>query len=165
MTKIILAPHADDEVIGCSTLLDKDTIVYYTYPMADKRKQEAEELADKIGMTVEFVSKTSIAHILNQLPDRFESPIVLVPDPNWETHPEHRALGALVAYTGPHVGLRIATYSTTMSAPYILQLSECCRNRKYSLLNRYFPSQRSLWQNDHKYYLFEGIAEWNPDLG
>ena len=27
--KLVIAPHADDEVLGCASILDKDTLVFY----------------------------------------------------------------------------------------------------------------------------------------
>ncbi len=55
-------------------------------------------------------------------------------------------------------GFDVTFYNTLMNAPYIHE----CKNSdgKLALLNTVYPDQKSLWEYDHKYFLFEGYTKW-----
>lgn len=55
MTKLVIAPHVDDDVIGCGGILDSDTYVYYCgvdlfhVVSHEERLEEAQKVADVSG--------------------------------------------------------------------------------------------------------------------
>ena len=163
VNKIIIAPHADDEVIGCSQLLGSSCHVIFTTLMSKARRKEAQDLAEEVGFEVEFKDPSFVLH------DCFvglnlKNTIIIAPDPILETHPAHRLAGFSAWQEALRYKVRFATYTTNMMAPYTRELDEEDQVDKKSLLG-FYPSQKSLWKNDHKYFLFEGLCEWNPKLG
>ena len=80
-----------------------------------------------------------------------------MPDPVYELHPLHRQWG-MVGETMARVGFDVIFYSTNMNAPYIHELAVA--DDKKELLNKVYPDQKSLWEYDHKYFLFEGYNKW-----
>ncbi|GAF99918.1 unnamed protein product, partial [marine sediment metagenome] len=55
-------------------------------------------------------------------------------------------------------GYNVIFYSIQMNTPYIHEV-EAPEDKK-RLLDLVYPSQISLWDNDAKYYLFEGRCKW-----
>lgn len=53
--RLVISPHIDDEVLGCSSVLDKDTCVYYLgvnkfhVVSAEERKEEARNVSEYFG--------------------------------------------------------------------------------------------------------------------
>jgi len=169
MKKFIYAPHVDDEVIGCSQLLDEDTLVVYVceHMPIEERQTEARAAASRLGHTPTWLHPNSIGEAMSTICRAYKKEpfILLAPDPHWENHPDHRMLGSLILRGAEQIGARFGTYSTNMQAPYIRELPPIASDAKHKLLNSCFPSQRSLWETDHRYFLFEGVVEWNPPLG
>lgn len=164
---IIFAPHVDDEVIGCWGLLNADeepAIVAYCSKLVGVRRVEAVNAAKTLG----FIMKQA----RGELPDFIRNVIVSLsidgicwaPDPHWELHPLHKLVGILVRETCASQGVRFGTYSTNMNAPYIRALTPARQAGKRVAMESLYPSQRELWKSDHKYFLFEGRAEWNPPV-
>jgi hypothetical protein len=52
----------------------------------------------------------------------------------------------------------VVFYSTNMQAPYIHEVTE--PDDKENILNILYPSQKSLWEYEKKYILFEGYCKW-----
>jgi len=79
------------------------------------------------------------------------------PDPSYELHPNHRLTGFMGEQLARN-GYDVTFYNTNMNAPYIHE----CKNSdgKLALLNTVYPDQKSLWEYDHKYFLFEGYSKW-----
>jgi len=55
-------------------------------------------------------------------------------------------------------GINIIFYNTNMNAPYIHELKDS--KEKEELLNKVYPSQKSLWEYEKKYVLYEGRNKW-----
>jgi hypothetical protein len=55
-------------------------------------------------------------------------------------------------------GLEVIFYSTNMLAPYIHEVKE--PDKKEEILTKVYPSQRSLWEFEKKYVIFEGRVKW-----
>lgn len=163
MSVIIMAPHVDDEVIGCFSLLDRVSCVIYTKAMSRQREIEAIRLAQFKGWDCKFSTHTLAEQKLMEiLTDHVPNPLVLAPDPHWELHPSHKELGGVINTCCQGAGIRFGTYSTNMNVPYLQELGIAERKEKMNMLNDRFPSQSDMWKYDHKYFLFEGICEWNP---
>lgn len=180
---VIFAPHVDDELIGCSSLLfksacgDSKVIVAYCDPdnFHGKRGKEAQKAADKFKFRVEFrsqgedliefcarvVESQSDEHNRDDLPDL---PICWAPDDHFDAHPFHKQVGAIVFTYCRQFNVRYGTYTTNMNTPYTQELASDRATRKRDLLDMLYPSQKSLWKHEHKFFLFEGRAEWALDV-
>ncbi len=144
---VIIAPHADDEIIGCFELLEKGVVqsVLFSTPAA---LEEAKNLCKYYNV------ETGVYQGLRSFTKKN---ILLFPDPTHELHPLHRQLGAM----GEELlreGYSVIFYSTNMSAPYIKECGNSLKKR--GVLDKIYPDKKSLWQFDHKYFLFEGYVKW-----
>jgi hypothetical protein len=154
MEVIIIAPHFDDELIGCYEILTNPIIKPIIIYMQDdiERKQEALSLK-------KYLDNIQVQLFQKSIPTMFLNPsnILYFPDHSYEIHPEHRKWGA-VGEDYLRQGLNIHFYSTNMNAPYIHEVKEF--KQKRHLLEKVYPGQKNLWKYDHKYFLFEGRCKW-----
>jgi len=151
---LIVAPHADDEVIGCFEVLlkEKQTVIVYTEKLDNIRREEALNLKNQF--------KNSVIQIFSRdIPYHFvdSETILYFPDPTYEIHPAHRNVGAEGEYVLRSKKFNVVFYNTIMNAPYIHE-TNCVK--KEGLLNLVYPSQKSLWEYEKKYVLFEGYCKW-----
>ena len=111
---LILAPHADDEVLGCYSFLGPDTFVLYfgiedrPYVSRQQRIQEIRAAAQRQGFVwkaLEFevneYRTTELISIIEETIQRLKPALVLSPQPSYNQ--DHRAVydAAMVA-TRPH---------------------------------------------------------------
>jgi hypothetical protein len=150
---IILAPHVDDEVIGCYEFLNSNCItqVYYFFDLTSKRRREAYACGDHFGFAVNFVEN------YDTFADNFNyfippSSTIIVPNIN-DHHPQHKLLNKLAKIK--HDG-DIWYYSVDMNI-----LCEPIHNpkKKHDTLNRLFPSQKKYFKTHEECYLFEKIVD------
>lgn len=157
---ILIAPHGDDEIIGCYQLLCRarahQEIVKVFYPMGVGSWEQY------TCTSFNLIPVTDVIGLhagMSPVPD-----ICLhAPDPHFETHPEHRHWGMYAErlFRDGNVGA-LCFYSTIMNAPYIFEVSE--PQKKRQALDDCYPSKSSLWKYDHKFFLFEGSCRWmNPN--
>ena len=149
---IIIAPHCDDEIIGCYEILERKPIVLYVENNDQERQDEAQKLLKEHELVkAQFFFK--------DIPTSLMSPknVYYFPDPIYEIHPAHRKWGS-VGEAMLRSGFNVIFYSIQMNAPYIHEVKEPGEKKK--LLDLVYPSQISLWDNDAKYYLFEGRCQW-----
>jgi len=151
--RVIIAPHPDDEIIGNWEIITKyDSIVVYTSNVSNLRKEESVSIVEHTKISKQIFS--------DDIPYEYvSSPNVTfyMPDPVYETHPEHRKWGAI----GEEMfrrGFDIIFYNTNMTAPYIHEVSD--PNAKCDLLSKIYTSQKSLWKYEYKFFLFEGRNKW-----
>ena len=152
---IIIAPHPDDEVVGCYEILmnTEKKIIIYTGQSSNERKEEALKLKDKIdNIKAVFFNQSIPAHLLK--PEN----VYYYPDPTTEIHPDHRMQGT-IGESMLRQALNVIFYSTIMNAPYIHELYDESA-KKEELLNEIYPSQKSLWEFEKKFVLFEGRCKW-----
>lgn len=153
---LIIAPHPDDEIIGCYEIL-KDTSlsigILYAGTTEGKRREEAVKLRNHIGnIKAQLFQHTIPTSLIN------ENTTFYFPDPIYEVHPDHRQWG-FIGESLARGGMDVIFYSVIMSAPYIHRLADKA-DEKEELLNKVYPSQKDLWKYDKKYVLFEGRCKW-----
>jgi hypothetical protein len=153
---IIVAPHPDDELIGCYSILtnkDMSPIIIYTENISNVRREEALKLKSFLpNIKIQLFQKTISGNLLSQ------SNTYYFPDPYFEVHPAHRASGAIGESMMRENHFNVIFYNVNMQAPYIFEVAKPFD--KKSVLNKVYPSQKSLWKNEAKYYLFEGYTKW-----
>jgi len=153
---IIVAPHPDDEIIGCFDILnnpDNRIIIVYINDIDKKRKEETKKIK-------EIFNNVKATVYLNQIPQHLfnDKPIIHYPDPIYETHPTHRLQGNIGEQLLRYMDLHVIFYSINMNAPYIYENKDW--ESKRIALDTIYPSQKKLWESDHKYFLFEGHCRW-----
>lgn len=142
---LILAPHVDDEFIGCSQVIlnqNNHVTVAWFYDITLERRIEGIDAAAKLGFIPMFTPTSSDL-------DWSQWDQVLVPRRD-DAHPAHKAINTRFREHATDF------YSIDMlSAPV---LPEAQQQRKRELLNMLYPSQSALWERDHKYWLFENVS-------
>lgn len=144
----VIAPHADDEIIGCYELLASGLVKTVLFPNGDVI-EEAERSSEHFLFTRGLIDDEDFYNKHER--------IYVFPDPYFETHPKHRELGAL-GESLLRQQRQVLFYTTNMSAPYIHEVTQ--PKIKLHCLNTLYPRKRSLWDYEHKYFLFEGLTQW-----
>uniref|UniRef100_A0A7C3WMV8 PIG-L family deacetylase n=1 Tax=Dictyoglomus turgidum TaxID=513050 RepID=A0A7C3WMV8_9BACT len=151
MKFVIIAPHPDDELIGCFTLFQKRLVKKVYYILSDlKRRVNAEILGKEWGFSTEFL--TFDEFFKKKLVFQFDE-ICLVPD-ILDRHPLHKAVSVISKAKNYPLGY----YTTEMNTGYVRELTKKDQKLKKKMLDKYYPTEKSLWQYDWKYFLFEGIT-------
>ena len=117
--KLVISPHADDEVIGCASVLDKDSFVYICgvdeskFPAdstsANERLKDLDEASKVFGYTYECNTKSQVNHykendfidIFEKLINKIKPQSVFIPCPDYNQ--DHKAIhhAAIIALR-PH---------------------------------------------------------------
>ena len=144
---VILAPHVDDEVIGCYSLFtdgyDRVKQVIYFYDLTDNRKDEAIEASKFFKFDASFDGYDAIID---------KDAILCVPNIS-DAHPHHKAVNQY-AKTLSNEKLY---YSVDMNRDFVV-LDEADQKFKLTMLRQIYPSQVKLFESDAKYHLFESIT-------
>lgn len=152
---VIVAPHCDDELIGCFEIINNQNnsiIIIYGDDADNKRREEAlklRELFPNIKLQV-FHSSIPSTYVTKDV-------TLYVPDPYFENHPMHRAWG-MMGEGFARMGFNVVFYTTQMNAPYIHETNDS--TKKQAMLDRVYESQKDLWAYEKKYILFEGKCKW-----
>ena len=153
-TFVIISPHPDDELIGCYTLFKRGLVRAVWYGETDEeRMKNAERFGKEWGFEILYGKQLSFYQkfIIKEVYPK--NCVYLFPDTN-EKHPLHRFLSSVAQQSSYKIGY----YSTDMNASYIRELSKKDQQAKRAMLDKYYPDQKSLWENDWRYFLFEGIC-------
>jgi len=150
---VIVAPHADDEIIGCYEVLSKKgkPIIIYSGDMEAARRETVLKLKEHVDCKLQLFQMT--------IPQTFlkKENLFYLPDPHFEHHPKHREWG-YIGETMARNGFHVIFYNTNMTAPYIHEVKN--PDKKEELLNKVYPDQNDLWKYEKKYVLFEGYCKW-----
>lgn len=148
---IIIAPHPDDEIIGAYKYLQNNPIIIYSAEMDAARKESALKLKEFIDCKAQLFQMTVPQPLLKK------GNTYLFPDPIHEIHPDHRMWG-IMGEQMVRGGFDVIFYSVNMTAPYIRKVEK--PDEKRELLEKVYPDQKTLWEYEHKYFLFEGYCKW-----
>jgi len=143
----VIAPHIDDEFIGCFTLLKNKKIekVYYLHAESEERKKEAENCS-KIFQFEPIFSKPIIID---------DSCKYLIPTRK-DMHPDHIIANRQFLKEIKNKE-QIVFYSTRMNVEWVQRLSDEDRKRKKKLFLELFPSQKNFLQSFPFVCDYEGI--------
>lgn len=143
MKTLIIAPHIDDEMIGCWSVLQdraRDITVCFGYELTPERRAEALKLVQfNVALVFGFD---------NLEPDLSAYKEVYVPSRR-DWHAQHKITNSKFRGWATHF------YSVDMEAGVYLGDAES--KTKRAALDDIYPSQASLWATNAKYYLFEDI--------
>ncbi len=155
---IILAPHVDDEVIGCFTALDRGLItdVVYFFDITKDRWDEALDSAEYFGFNAWQGDETFVA-----LPTDLEYNLgpedtLFIPTAK-DSHIDHSRISRLGRELKLGKKCQLVFYTVDMNS-FQAPLPPELRDKKKTALKKLFPSQ-SILLEDEKYHLFEGYTE------
>jgi len=143
----IIAPHVDDEAIGCWSYLaaGRVTEVIYLFELTATRRAEAQAAAREFGFNPVFSTGT--------LPEVRTDAFVLLPSIT-DSHPHHQQANRHYR----NLPNAKQFYQVDMQAGKTV-LGGGAAGLKKQALDRLYPSQKALWATDASYYLFENIQE------
>lgn len=162
----ILAPHIGDETVGCYTRLVRGDVnhVVYFFEQTAKRKLEAHAAASRFCFEPHFVRPEALKKVHDIVGDR----PVLIPAIT-DSHPARRYINqrfrtrferAQIEFYSVDLGQSCRWPKTSLAeldnpAHFNCAMSQC----KHNDLDKLYPSQVKLWENDHSYFLFESIVK------
>ena len=158
--KVILAPHPDDEIIGCFKLLKAGAVkaVLYFFDCEGVRLAELARFCRDLGL--EYRILRPVLHEVESAIEKLKPEAILVPHPR-DYHPHHKTICMLgQALAGMNENLSIKYYSVEMNVPDLDILEPVLREEKRAWLDKYYPSQKKLWETNPKYYLFEYVSKY-----
>lgn len=142
---VVIAPHPDDELIGCFTLLRRGAVKYVYF--LDVDTMEFERSAEEF----KFKVVTDFSEVLNEVD------VILVPDP-CERHPLHKEAYVFGRKLAIKHNKMLGLYSTEMTASYVDLLPKQIALEKRAYLDLIYPSKADMWRYEHKYWLYEGVV-------
>jgi hypothetical protein len=153
---LIVAPHIDDEMIGCWSVLNRkdiDLSVLYMHELTERRIEEALCAAFKFDFTALFNNDdgANVRAVAKYLSANCYSEVYVPSRRDW--HPAHQAVNRQWRHQATHF------YSVDMAHGVLLPDA----HQKRAYLDECYPSQANLWTKDDKYWLFEDIQECDYD--
>jgi hypothetical protein len=145
MNTLIVAPHIDDELIGCYSVLTKKqpgqkVFVLFLNELTPERQEEAAIAGHALGFTPCY----------NEPPCELFFDQIYVPSiRDW--HAAHKEVNRTWRGSATHF------YSVDMQHGIYLGAEDSAK--KKALLDTFYPSQKQLWETNAKYWLFEDIQE------
>lgn len=153
---IILAPHVDDEVIGCFRYLHGRQVerVYYFFEVDEIRKAEAQRCSEHFDFEARFVS---VEEAYKEIQESFGSSVLLLPNCH-DFHADHKTINNTFRTLPNEKNF----YSVDMNVERDTLYNEY-QQEKLQTLNTLFPSQAGLFASDEKYHLFESCLDTDID--
>jgi len=151
---VILAPHVDDEYIGCSHQMSNVKKIIYFFELTPERKKEAEKLCDYFDAECVFMKD---AHSVSELHNHVDhNDVLLVPNIN-DYHIDHKRVN-MMAKQLFHKKLY---YSIDMNVAFKKNTSAYAKIKK-ELFLKHYPSQKEL-ANNEVYFLFESLLKTDEE--
>jgi LmbE family N-acetylglucosaminyl deacetylase len=151
---IIVAPHPDDELIGCFSLLKKGEVseVWYVFDHSidnRSRMKEALQCADTFKFKPIFLD--GIQDLLEYAEKQVQR-ILVIPSIH-DSHPQHRLVNQICR--------KYACMFYSVDLEYakgkeVLAPENATEKKLY--LDDIYSGQKSLWESNASYYLFENIV-------
>lgn len=150
---LIIAPHCDDEILGCYSILNDINIkplIIYTEPADEFRQKEAMKIKEHFSIRGQMFCQNIPTTFINKN-NTFYFPC------HDEIHPAHRKQAA-IGETLARQGYNVIFYTTNMNVQWIREVLNPA-SKKIALDEIYY-SQMELWKYEHKYFIFEGFCKW-----
>jgi len=144
---IIIAPHIDDELIGCYSILNDIDEVYYFFDITEERKLEAINVGKKFNFDCYF--NKSMEDII------FTAEDIVYVTTSMDLHKDHKSINRLakIAKNKYHFTLKYYSIDMNRKPKFLSKLHKQKKMNMYEL----YPSQKGLFDSDEKYFLFEDI--------
>lgn len=150
---LILAPHVDDEMIGCWSVIsnpDNEVTVHYFFELSEERKKEAKRMLDAFDPQGSRRWAINWSGGFDDVEATIEQYDEVYCPSRRDSHADHRAINARFRLRASHF------YSVDMVDG--VYLGDMQSERKRDTLNFCYPSQNELFASDAKYWLFESIT-------
>jgi len=145
---IIVSPHPDDFLIGCYELVEKypvKNVVFLT-----QYNKQADAATEYFGIAPIFTFSRFLPRFLYELgPEVIFSPSLK----DQPLHPLHQEATWLVKLWGKNKKVLVVEYTVHKVGELFLVKNW---EKKRELLDRFFPTESSLWKHEWKYFLYEG---------
>lgn len=157
-TILIIAPHADDELIGCNQLIsnpDLEVTIFYCGFLGSnndakngiEREKEIRTYANSQNRRLVVSSPENAENDLERVIAEIQPTVVFLPSfIDW--HPEHRHVNVILANVVGKVGIHceIGWYHVSLPIPaafvnYMSMMSKNQYLKKWRAMTRYYPSQ------------------------
>jgi hypothetical protein len=128
-------------------------MILYDASNPQSRREEAIKLKDEFDIKAQVFMVSIPPHWYTM-----ENGVFFFPDPIYEVHPLHRHWGH-IGESMARSGRQVIFYNTIMNAPYIHEATDLFGKRQ--TLDKYYASQKNMWEWEEKYFLFEGYNCWH----
>lgn len=154
--KVIIAPHPDDEIIGCFTLMEKYDVGKVIFCSFENREVEARSSADAFGFEPVFIDDLDLLIAIVNNGDE-----VYIPSRH-DHHPFHKQVNAASYRITKDIQRIFYTVSKNVKGMIILDSVSVFEKKKQ--LDILYPSQKHLWESDQKYLIFEKYITRDHEL-
>ena len=146
MKKVILAPHLDDEIVGCYSILDEDCVVVYWH----------EDYRTPPDIGVEFVRFDGNSEEVERIIE--DAAEVYIPSKH-DYHPLHKEVNAWAEQNIPEEGCIKYWYSVEMNVPWLQEEED--PEGKQLFLKAHYPDEHTTLNKSDKYWLFKSIQPYD----
>jgi len=151
---IILAPHLDDELIGCYSVLSRVGLVIYFD--RDEKRLDHLDAADIPRRYLWYHDSSAAAKV--SLANQTSADILYVPS-QFDYHPLHRIVRSCGIDWAGRTKTQLRFYSVEMNVPWLEEEDDS--KGKEALFRELYPSQVDTITKSDKYFLFRSIKSFD----